>query len=334
MPKKIGVAVIGLGIGEQHALAYSRLRECSLVRLYDLDARRVEETIDRLGQGSAARSFSEVLSEPAVDAVSIATYDDAHCEQVVATLKSDKHVFVEKPLCCTMEELRLIKQTWQARSSLRLATNLVLRAAPLYKWVRDIIGDGLLGDIYAFDGDYLYGRIEKITGGWRHDVTDYSVMLGGGVHLVDLMLWLTRQKPTHVVADGNKLCTAGTKFRYNDFVAAAFHFPSGLVGRITANFGCMHRHQHVVRIFGTRGSFIYDDMGPRLHLSRDPALAASPVGLSPLPASKGELIPAFVQSIINRKSDMQTQHEFDVISCCITADEALASMKSQSIQYV
>jgi predicted dehydrogenase len=334
--KKLGIAVIGLGIGEQHALAYSRLRECSLVRMHDLDARRVEETIERVGQGSAAGNYSAILSDSTIDAVSIATYDDAHAGQVVAALKAGKHVFVEKPLCRSIEELRQIKQAWQVRSSLRLASNLVLRAAPLYKWVRAIIGDGLLGDIYAFDGDYLYGRLEKITEGWRNEVKEYSVMLGGGVHLVDLMLWLTRQKPSLVTAAGNNICTLGTKFRYRDFATGTFHFPSGLVGRITANFGCVHRHQHAVRIFGTRGSFIHDDMGPRLHLSRDPALEASHVGLSPLPATKGDLIPAFVQSIANGKNDMQaqTQHEFDVISCCVAADDALASMKSQTIQYV
>ena len=44
--------------------------------------------------------------------------------------------------------------------------------------------------------DYLYGRLQKITDDWRSRVADYSVMLGGGVHMVDLMLWLTGQRPT------------------------------------------------------------------------------------------------------------------------------------------
>src|SRR6185503_7475057 len=102
-------------------------------------------------------------------------------------------------------------------------------------------------------------------------VPDYSVMAGGGVHLVDLMLWLTGQQPTTVSAVGNRIATANSRFAYDDFVTATYAFPSGLVGRITANFGCVHRHQHVVRVFGTKGTFIHDDAGARLHWTRDEA---------------------------------------------------------------
>jgi predicted dehydrogenase len=333
--RKLGVAVVGLGVGEQHALAYSRLRECALRALYDLNPQRVDEVIARIGHGAPAKNFAAILADAEIEALSIATYDDAHCEQVEAALRAGKHVFVEKPLCRSLEELRSIKKIWLSRESLKLAANLVLRATPLYQWLRKTIEEGVLGEIYAFDGDYLYGRIEKITEGWRNRVDNYSVMQGGGIHLLDLMLWLTRQKPAHVTAAGNRICTAGSKFRYHDFVASTFQFPSGLIGRITANFGCVHRHQHIIRVFGTRGTFIYDDMGPRLHASRDPALAAAPVNLSPLPESKGDLIPAFVHSIIEKDDTRpQTQHEFDVISSCVAADLALATMKSQPIEYV
>src|SRR5262249_50292734 len=151
--------------------------------------------------------------------------------------------------------------------------NLVLRAAPLYCWLRDTIAAGELGELYAFDGDYLYGRLEKITDGWRGEVDGYSVLQGGGVHLVDLMLWLTGQRPATVNAVGNRIATRGTRFRYDDFVAATYRFESGLIGRITANFGCVHRHQHVVRVFGTKGTFIHDDRGARLHSTREPSAA-------------------------------------------------------------
>src|SRR5437879_8574199 len=111
-------------------------------------------------------------------------------------------------------------------------------------------------------------------------------MQGGGVHLVDLMLWLTGQRPRSVTAVGNRICTEGTAFHYHDYVSATFTFASGLVGRITANFGCVHRHQHVLRVFGTKGTFIYDDMGPRLYNSRDLAVPATNVDIAAAPASQ------------------------------------------------
>jgi len=334
MPSCLGVAVVGLGVGEQHALAYARLSQCSLRWLYDLDRQRAEVVRARLGHGRAAESFEAILADRDVDLVSIASYDDAHFAQVAGALAVGKHVFVEKPMCRSVRELERVKRE-QQRSGSHLASNLVLRAAPLYRWLTEFVRAGDLGDVYAFDGEYLYGRLEKIMLGWRKDVPEYSVMQGGGVHLIDLMLRITGQRPVRVHASGNRICSAGTRFRYNDYSAATFEFASGLIGRITANFGCVHRHQHVVRVFGTRGSFIYDDKGPRLHTSRDPAVPVREIDASPLPASKGDLIPGFVSAIVGGADASETaQQEFDVIATCVAADHALDATGTCDIVYV
>jgi len=215
-----------------------------------------------------------------------------------------------------------------------LGVNLVLRGAPLYQWLRQAIAAGELGEIYAIDGDYLYGRLHKITDGWRSQVADYSVMQGGGVHLVDLMLWLTGQRPVSATAAGNRIATSGTAFRGLDFMAATFQFDSGLVGRVTANFGCVHPHQHVLRVFGTRATFLHDDRGARLHSSRDPLAAVRSIDLAALPPSKGVLIPDFVASILDGASAGAAQQEFDLISVCLAADRAAAAGASQKVEYV
>ena len=330
----LGVAVVGLGVGEQHARAYLRTAGCTLLWLYDIDANRMHRIANALGEGETTDSYECIIADPFVDVVSIASYDDAHFTQVVSALEAGKHVFVEKPLCRSLEELRIVKQAWQVSGCQRMISNLVLRAAPIYQWLLDAIGSGELGEIYAFDGDYLYGRIHKINEGWRKDVDNYSVMQGGGVHLVDLMLWLTNQKPVSVTTVGNSISTAGSDFRYDDFMAATFQFPSGLIGRITANFGCVHGHQHVVRVFGTKGTFIHDDQGPRLHATRDSSSPARVLDLSTLPGSKGDLIPGFVAGIMNGTDERShTQHEFDVISACVTADKSLATKSTIEIEY-
>ena len=336
LPDKLGVAVIGLGVGEQHARAYLAADGCEVRWLYDLDPSKAERLVATLGTGRVARGYADILADREVQIVSIASFDEAHFSQVLEALEAGKHVFVEKPLCRSMAELREINRVWSRQPiRLKLVSNLVLRAAPVYHFLQKEIAAGALGKIYAFDGEYLYGRLEKITQGWRKDERDYSVMLGGGVHLVDLMLGLTGERPDSVWAQGNNICTAGSAFRYHDFVAATMHFPSGLIGRITANFGCVHRHQHVVRIFGTRGTFLYDDMGPRIHRSRDPGIPALPLELATLPASKGELIPDFVRAILSdTDTRIQTEHEFAIISLCAAADLALASGKKIEVEYV
>ena len=184
------------------------------------------------------------------------------------------------------------------------------------------------------DGDYLYGRIEKITQGWRGRVDQCCVMTGGGIHLVDLMLWAVGQRPDHVAVAGNRIATSGTAFRYDDFQAATFRFASTLVGRVTANFGCVHRHQHVVRVFGTKATFICDDQGPRVFTSRGRVPAAR-LDLSALPGSKGDLIPAFVDAVLaDAAPDRDVQHECDVISACVAADRAGQAGVPINVEYV
>lgn len=333
---KLGVAVVGMGIGRQHAIAYKADPACRLVKLFDLDTARSRAVANELGlpTDAAAETFEQILASPQVDIVSIASYDDAHFGQVLAAIGAGKHVFVEKPLCGTLDEARQVKKALAGqKGSVRLGCNLVLRAAPLYVWLRQQILAGEFGDIYAFDAEYLYGRLHKITDGWRKDVKDYSVMYGGGIHMLDLMLWLTGLKPASVFAAGNRICSGGTAFAYDDFSAATFMTAGGgPVARITANFGCVHEHQHVLRIYGTKRTFLYDDAGPRTHSGRDGQDKVAKIDLAPLPASKGQLIPDFVRSI-RQGGGEDANLLFDGISLAAAADLSLKSGKIQEISY-
>jgi len=334
--KDIGVAIVGLGIGEQHAKAYLKTGQCILKWLYDCDAQKSRAVCDHLGNGSVAESFEKILEDPNVDVVSIASYDDAHYIQVLAALQAGKHVFAEKPLCRSLEELKEIKKVWAKNNgALKLYSNLILRTAPAYQWLKEKIKEGFFGDIFSFDGDYLYGRLHKITEGWRKNVKGYSVMFGGGIHLVDLLLWFLEERPQFVYAHGNRIASKNTEFQYHDFMSASLQFGSGLIGRITANFGCVHKHQHVLRIFGTKGTFFSDDIGPRWTRSRDPETKGHCLSQATLPHSKGDLIPQFLDAIIQDKDlNDDTQSIFDAISVCAATDQSLDTDQKIAIQYV
>jgi len=94
--RELGAAVIGLGVGEQHARAYTEIEDCVLRWVYDLDGARMVRIVKELGQGAPAESFETVLADRSVDVVSIASYDDAHFEQASRALHAGKHVFIEK----------------------------------------------------------------------------------------------------------------------------------------------------------------------------------------------------------------------------------------------
>ena len=332
--KTLGVGVVGLGVGEQHARAYARDRRCRLRWLYDISAKQAKAVRKRVGAGGIAKSFEQILRDDNVDLVSIASFDHLHFAEVKAAFAAGKHVFVEKPLCRTKGELKTLIAAWKKAGKPHLMSNLVLRAAPLYGWLKKEIDKGALGEVYAFDGHYLYGRLSKITEGWRRNVPDYSVMEGGGVHLIDLMLWLVGERPRRVATVGNRISAKGTKFRYDDFMASTFEFPSGLVGRITANFGSVHRHHHVVRVFGTKATFVYDDQGPRIHRLPYGGRKAMPLRWAALPAHKGALIPGFVDGILaGRDSTPAARREFDLIAVVVAAAESHSRERPVAIGY-
>ncbi len=330
----LGVAVIGLGVGEQHAHAFAQDPRCIVKWLIDQDEDKAKDVRKRVGVGEIATSLDSALNDPDVQIISIASFDHMHADQVLACLDANRHVFVEKPLCRTDNELSDIMATWDEAERPHLASNLVLRDAELYRWLGDEIASGRMGKVYAIDGDYLYGRMHKITEGWRKDVPDYSVIEGGGIHLLDLMLSLTGERPDTVACQGNNIASKGTDFHYNDFMAATYTFPSGIIGRLTANFACVHRHHHVLRVFGTEATFIYDDAGPRIHRTRDEDKVAEPLALNPLAASKGALIPAFIDAILlNKDSAPAAKREFDLIRAIIATDKSHTSKSTEEIEY-
>ena len=81
----------------------------------------------------------------------------------------------EKPLCLFLDEAVQIADALRKRPDLKLSSNLILRCSPRFKELKARILDGELGEIYAIEADYNYGRIEKLTDGWRGKIDFYSV---------------------------------------------------------------------------------------------------------------------------------------------------------------
>ncbi|MGB8182594.1 MAG: Gfo/Idh/MocA family oxidoreductase, partial [Stellaceae bacterium] len=151
MTEMLRAAVIGLGVGEQHIAGYEADPRCQVVALCDTDAAKLAEVGARHRGKRLTGDPTALLAEPGIDVVSIASYDDAHHAQVVAALETGKHVFVEKPICLTAEELADIRGRLAVRPYQRLSSNLILRRAPRFAWLRDQVRAGALGAPYYLE---------------------------------------------------------------------------------------------------------------------------------------------------------------------------------------
>lgn len=146
-----------------------------------------------------------------------------------------------------------------AHPEVQLSSNLVLRSFPQFQQ-RQRIQSGALGRLFHLEGDYNYGRVEKLTAGWRGQIPFYSVSHGGAIHLIDLIMWLSGGRISAVVAVGNQITTHGTQFKYPDIVTALLKFTDGKTAKVTANFGCATPHHHCLAVHGV-ASFKHDFLG-------------------------------------------------------------------------
>ena len=327
-------AIIGLGVGESHIASYEEDGRCRVTTLCDIDA----EKLGAVGRRHPGRRLTSdpraVLDDPDIDVVSIASYDDVHHAQILAALAAGKHVFVEKPLCLHDEEFADICAALRRAPKLRLSSNLILRKAPRFARLRDRIKANGFGRLYHVEADYTYGRLAKIVEGWRGRLPFYSVTHGGGVHMIDLLLWLTGERPARVTAFGGRLATRDTAFRHNDMVAALLEFPSGMIGKVSANFACVLPHGHAVALYGTEATFLQNALGAAVFRSRDPSARPEPVVEKATSAGKGDLIPSFVRSILDgTPAEVACGDVLDGMAVSLAVERSVRERQAVTIDY-
>ncbi|MFH1537404.1 MAG: Gfo/Idh/MocA family oxidoreductase [bacterium] len=332
--KRLRAAVIGLGVGEQHIEGYESHPGCEVTTLCDFDDEKAAEAEKKYPDKKTVKDADEVLEDPEIDVVSITTYDNYHAGQVVKALKNGKHVFVEKPLCLYEDEARQIRAILCEKPELKISSNLILRMSPRFRLLKKIIREKELGEIFYMEGDYNYGRIHKITEGWRGRLDFYSVVYGGGVHIIDLLLWLTGDSVEEVKAYGTR-AARDSDFKYNDTVVSILKFRSGAVGKMTCNFACVHPHFHCLSLYGDKATFINGLENGFLYTSRD--AGAKPKSIdAPYPGTrKGDLIHSFVESILTGIESGVTQDEiFDCMSVCFAIEKSVNKSDAVKVEYI
>ena len=341
--------VIGLGVGRQHALALERVADAELVALCDRDREALALTGSELSEVETYEDENDLLDSGKIDAVVIATYDNEHAAAIIRAINNGLHVFAEKPLVTSRAELTLIRSALDRQPQVRLSTNTLLRRSPRFEWLKSRISSGQLGDLFHVEGDYLYGRLAKLTEGWRGNDPDYSVTLGGAIHIVDLLMWLASERPVRVTAIGSgkgfrdSPLSEGSSFRGDDFRVALLEFDSGLTAKISANFACVLPHFHRVDVFGSRETFLHvpgtggtgsDGSSGLLFTSRETEETPTIVDL-PYPAvPKAALLHEFNRVILGAGVlDISEQEALDVMAVCLAMDESRREGRPVDVVY-
>ena len=215
------------------------------------------------------------------------------------------------------------------------AVNLILRKSPRFKDLKNMIENNILGEIYSIEGDYNYGRKWKITEGWRGKIDGYSGVYGGGVHIIDLFLWLTGEAIDEVFSYGNNICLGGSGYNKNDYIISILKFNNGINGKFSVNLGCVYPHFHRISVYGTNSTFENDFNFAKLFTKQDPSKDYKILD-SPYPGvDKGDLVENFIYSIKNRTEPYIGKKEiFNVMSICFAIEKSLSTGKPEKVEYI
>ncbi|MBE6481596.1 MAG: Gfo/Idh/MocA family oxidoreductase [Actinomyces ruminicola] len=283
--RKLGVGVISLGwMGRLHARSYRALSErfpelgveARLVAAADPIEEAQRAAVEDLGFERAYADYHELLADPEVEVVSIASPNFLHEEMALAAVEAGKPFWIEKPMGTSAEQSRRIAQAAEA-ADLATCVGFNYRHVPAIEYMRELIRTGRLGRITNarvwFIADYNSSPRSPLT--WRAS----REKAGAGVvpdlmsHGADLAQYLIgrissvtaltdtfikeRPIPTRVGIGhsgfeiGDEVGEVGNE----DYVGMLARFDSGAVATMeSSRVSVGPRAEYVVEVYGTEGS--------------------------------------------------------------------------------
>lgn len=207
---KLGVGVIGVGIGHLHLQGYAQCPEVDILAVADVNEERAQRVATEFGIPHVYKDYEQMLKLDGIDAVSVCTPNYLHAPMTIAAFEAGKHVICEKPLAITPEEGEAMVEAGKKAGKLFMtAFNNRFRGDT--QLLKRYIEEGELGEIYYAKTGWLRRRGIPGFGGW---FTTKCMSGGGplidlGVHVLDLALWLMGN-PKAVTVTGTTYAKFGT----------------------------------------------------------------------------------------------------------------------------
>jgi predicted dehydrogenase len=268
-----GLGVLGAGAFAQSTLlpALKEIDGASFIAVCNATGPRSRSAADKFGFSRCANSDDELLRDPRINAVLIATRHHLHASQVLAALAAGKAVFCEKPLCLTEAELEaIVREKIRAilpasdgsASAPALMVGFNRRFAPMAVDLKKFLAQihEPLSMHYRVNAGYIpadHWVNDPNQGGGR--------ILGEVCHFVDFLCFLSGASPVEVRAE-----TVGNPGQYSmDNIVATLKFANGTVGTITyMASGDKSASKERLEVFGGASVAILDDFR-RLELVRN-----------------------------------------------------------------
>jgi predicted dehydrogenase len=243
----VRVGVVGLGYwGPNLARNLDAIPGCELTWCCDASPEALARVAARFPGARTSPDLDELLADPSLDAVVVATPVPTHASIAVRVLEAGKHCFVEKPLGLSTAEAREAARAAAANDRVLMVGHL-LEYHPGVQKLKELTDSGELGDrIY-----YIYGNRLNL-GKLR---ADENALWSLGAHDVSVLLYLAGEEPSECVAHGESYVREGIE----DVVFCFLRFPSGLSAHLHLSWLDPHKERRFT-VVGSRRMATFDDM--------------------------------------------------------------------------
>ena len=244
----ITVGVIGCGYWGPNLIRNFVENEAAELRwVCDADAHRLEKISRRYPSARRATDYRELLSDPALDAVVVATPVATHYRFAKDALESGKHVLVEKPFTSAVREAEELLALAERRGLTLMVDHTFVYTGAVRK-IKEMVEEGEIGDLLYFDS------VRINLGLFQRDI---NVVWDLAPHDLSIMDFVVGRRPVAVSATGSCHVELGieniayVQLRFEDSFIANFHFNWLSPVKIRRTL-----------IAGSRKMIVYDDIEP------------------------------------------------------------------------
>ena len=238
------IGVVGYGIwGRNLTRSFAELAELTWVCDGRPDA--LEDAAVRYSGARTTTSLDDLLSDPELDAIVVATTASGHYEISKRALEAGKHVFVEKPPAQTEAQVEDLIGTAEANDRVLMPGYLLLYH-PAVRTLKRLVDSGELGEVlYLYSNRVNLGRIR----------TDENTVSSLGVHDLSVILHLLDEEPSECWAHGSAYLTRGIE----DVAFCYLRFPSGKSAHMHLSWLDQHKMRRIT-VVGKEKMVVFDDM--------------------------------------------------------------------------
>jgi predicted dehydrogenase len=245
-PEPVRIGVVGLGYwGPNLIRNLNELDGAELRWICDLDQSRLDTFGRRYPTVRCTRDVEDLLNDPELDAVAIATPVSTHYPLGLAALQAGKHVFIEKPLAASVAEARDLASVASERG-LTLRPGHTFLYSPPVNTIRDLIHSGELGDIYFISTSRVNLGLHQ---------ADVSVAWDLGPHDFSILCYWLEETPTHLSAM-SRSCIFPT---IPDIAFINLEYEQGAIAHVELSWLAPSKLRRTT-IVGSRKMVVYDDV--------------------------------------------------------------------------